>query len=128
MSETSSSLPQLTVYYDGSCPLCQREIGFFKKREEPGKVNWIDICASSDQALGENLTRCDAMARFTVRNADGTLLSGAAAFSEMWKVTPGFKWLGNIAQFRPIQIALDNVYLGFLKIRPSIQKMMVKNQ
>ena len=129
MSEMNDpTKPELTVYYDGGCPLCQREIAFFKKREEPGKVNWIDICSSTDQALGEDLKRCDAMSRFTVRNTDGTLVSGAAAFSEMWRVTPGFKWLGQIAQWRPIQLALETLYLGFLKIRPRIQKMVIKNQ
>jgi len=59
----------------------------------------------------------------TVRKPDGSLLSGASAFVEMWKLTPGFNWLGLIGQFKPIGIALETLYRGFLKIRPGLQRL-----
>jgi len=127
MGNTSVNAPDdtngLTVYFDGDCPLCRREIAFFQKRQAPGRIHWINICDSSEDKLGNDLNHCDAMRRFTVRKPDGSLLSGAPAFVEMWKLTPGFSWLGYIGQNRLIGILLEILYRGFLKIRPRLQRL-----
>ncbi len=127
-SPRSNSLnhASLIVYFDGDCPLCRREIAFFRKREAPGRIHWINICDSSEDGLGANLSRCDAMKRFTVRKSDGSLLSGAPAFVEMWKLTPGFSWLGHLGQYKSIGIILEMLYRGFLKIRPQLQRLFKK--
>ena len=31
----------LTVFYDGACPLCDREISFYKRRRGAEGVRWI---------------------------------------------------------------------------------------
>ena len=67
----------LTVYFDGSCPLCKREIALYRRLPEAVNLAWVDV--SLDQALGPALTCQAAMARFHVRHSDGRLVSGAAA-------------------------------------------------
>lgn len=62
------------------------------------------------------------MGRFHVRRADGRLVSGAAAFAELWKATPGWRWLGHIAALPPFVWIGEGLYRLFLLIRPSIQK------
>jgi hypothetical protein len=42
------------------------------------------------------------MARMHVRRADGTLLSRAAAFAEMWWYMPGFRLLGVVLSIPPL--------------------------
>ncbi len=79
----------LTVYFDGSCPLCAREIAFYRRRCAGDAARWVDVSRESPAALGAGLTRDQALERFHVRRADGTLCSGADAFTELWAEMPG---------------------------------------
>ncbi|NDD03179.1 MAG: DUF393 domain-containing protein, partial [Betaproteobacteria bacterium] len=36
-------MPPLTIYYDGSCPLCRREIAFYKSNPDAAQLVWHDV-------------------------------------------------------------------------------------
>ena len=108
---------QLQVYYDGGCPVCAREIAFYKVRPGTNGFVWVDVNASNPADLGSDLTRERALARMHVRRPDGQLLSGAAAFAEMWRAMPGLKWLGRLLAFPPLGAMAELAYRGFLKAR-----------
>ncbi len=114
---------RLTVWYDGNCPMCQREIAVMRRMDKRGAIDFIDVheagsqdCPISPEAL---LTRFHAM-------EDGKLLSGAAAFAAMWRAIPVLRPFGLIARFRPLLWLLDKLYVRFLKIRPRLQRYFVK--
>jgi len=114
----------LTVYFDGSCPLCRREIGYYQKRRGADTINWVDLTAADENsvcALGEDLTCDEALARFHVRKPDGTLADGAAGFVELWKALPAFKWLGRLVSIPPILWVAERSYDLFLNVRPAMQ-------
>ena len=127
MLECPSS-PDLTVFYDGSCPLCSREIAVYSRRDTAGRIHWADVSSCSPQALPEGLTRQDALARFHVQRADGALISGAGAFAELWMRTPGFRWFGRIARLPIIHGVLDRAYGIFLDSRPVLQKLLSRSR
>ena len=129
MTETplSYSFPDLTVFYDGSCSLCRREIEFYRRRVDSNRTRWADVSACPPEALPEGLTRQDAMARFHVQRADGALISGAGAFAELWAHTPGFRWLGCVARLPIIHGVLDRAYGIFLDWRPVLQKLLSRS-
>jgi len=120
--------PDLTVFYDGSCPLCSREIAVYSRRDTAGRIHWADVSSCSPQALPEGLTRQDALARFHVQRADGALISGAGAFAELWMRTPGFRWFGRIARLPIIHGVLDRAYGIFLDSRPVLQKLLSRSR
>ena len=35
--------PALTIYYDGSCPLCRREIAFYRRLRATMRLDWVDV-------------------------------------------------------------------------------------
>lgn len=113
----------LTVYYDGACPLCRREINFYRRRRGGAAVNWVDVSVAGEASIAPDLTRADAMARFHVRLPDGTMQAGVRGFGELWATLPGFSWLGRIARNRAAQPALEAAYRGFLKLRPALQRL-----
>lgn len=113
---------QLTVYFDGSCPLCRREIGFYKNSAGADQIRWEDISRVLDGQVAGDLSCQQAMARFHVRAADGSLKSGAAAFVELWLSLKNWYWLGWMFAHPPGVWFLEKCYVGFLRIRPAIQR------
>ena len=55
-----------------------------------------------------------------MRKADGTLLSGAAAFIEIWRTLPGWRWLAQVARIPGVPSLLEGAYRLFLPIRPAL--------
>lgn len=125
MSETRDA-PQacaLTVYYDGACPLCRMEIGHYQKQAGAEAIAFVDA-AQAPERLAEDLTRKDALARFHVRDANGALLSGAAAFAQIWRVLPRWRWAARIAALPGVLWVMERAYRGFLPLRPFIARAM----
>ena len=75
-----SQLPKSTVYFDGSCPLCRAEIGYYQRKDQYGAFCFVDI-SEPGGIPPEGITQEHAMKRFHVRASDGRVLSGAAALS-----------------------------------------------
>ncbi len=111
-----STPPRMQVFYDGGCPVCSREIAFYRQRPGADGFDWVDV-QRAEQLLGTGLSREAAMARMHVRLADGTLLSGAAAFAAMWRNMPGLRWLGRWLQVPPFGAIAELGYRIFLLVR-----------
>lgn len=112
------SQAQLTVWFDGACPLCLREIALMRRLDQRGAIDFIDIGAEGaacpiDPAL--------LLQRFHARETDGPLLDGAAAFAAMWRAIPALRPLGHVAKWPPILWLLERAYRGFLRFRPRLQ-------
>mgnify|MGYP001799646213 CR=1 FL=1 len=108
----------LEIYYDGSCPLCRKEIDWYRKRG----TNAIFRDISKAENLPDDLNHEEAMARFHARGHGGQLISGGDAFIAVWAQTPGLTWAAALAQPRPIRWLLERLYRLFLPVRPYIQK------
>ncbi len=114
----SSPAPaRCTVYFDGACPLCRREIDHYQRQAGAEQVAWVDVSRCDAAALGDGLNRADALARLHVRSADGRLVSGAPAFAAIWAQLPAYAWLARLAARRPVVWAMDLVYTAFLRVR-----------
>lgn len=113
-----------TVFYDGSCPLCQAEIGYYENRDSNKRLHLVDVSAP-DLNLPAQLDRNSAMARFHVLSRDGQLLSGAAAFVEVWKQVPGWGLAAKIAALPGVLTGLELAYRAFLLIRPATVRLFM---
>lgn len=115
----ASTGAQCEVFFDGSCPLCRAEIGLY--RTSGSDARFTDI-SDDDVPPPAEISQAQAMKRFHVRRSDGTLVSGAAAFAELWKATPGWRWLGHVAALPPFVWIGEGLYRLFLIVRPAVQK------
>jgi 3-demethoxyubiquinol 3-hydroxylase len=116
--------PAITVFFDGGCPLCRREVGIYQRASVGLPVRWHDV-NQDDVDLPFGLDRQSALARFHVlRHVPKTeLLSGAQAFALLWKHIPGWKWLGAIASVPLVSPLLEIAYRFFLWFRPQLQQL-----
>lgn len=106
-----------TVYFDGGCPVCSREIAMYQRQPGAGAVLWTDVTRCTASELGPGLTRDKALARLHVRLADGRLVSGAQAFTTLWRVLPRWAWLGRLLGTPATLWLLEGGYRGFLWVR-----------
>jgi predicted DCC family thiol-disulfide oxidoreductase YuxK len=111
----------LTIYFDGSCPLCRREIALYQGLIAREALQWIDV--SAGLPLGEGLSCDAAMRRFHVRESGGRLLSGGAAFARLWRALPGWRVLGWCVAWPPLSWLLELTYRAFLPLRPRLQRL-----
>jgi 3-demethoxyubiquinol 3-hydroxylase len=108
----------LTVYFDGACPVCSKEIAYYQRQAGAQACEWIDASRCAEVELGSGLTRDAALGRFHVRHPNGALTSGMGGFAALWKVLPKTAWLGRIASFGPMPFLMDQAYRVFLAVRP----------
>ncbi|WP_322561196.1 demethoxyubiquinone hydroxylase family protein [Rhodoferax sp.] len=108
--------------FDGSCPLCRREIGLYQSLDSLQPVQWLDV--SEVHSGLEPAEQARLLARFHVRQADGRMLSGAAAFVSLWLAMPGWRWLGRFGQLPGVTPVLEWSYVHFLRFRPRLQEWM----
>lgn len=115
----TDSTPDLTIYFDGSCPLCRREISLYQGLPSKQLLQWVDV--STPTALPSGLTCELAMRRFHVRDASGQLYSGAAAFSVLWRCFAVWRVLGWLTAAPPLSWLAEAAYRLFLPVRPRLQ-------
>jgi predicted DCC family thiol-disulfide oxidoreductase YuxK len=117
-----AELSKSTVYFDGSCPLCRAEIGYYRREDQAGLLCFVDVSEGA-AATPEGITQKRAMERFHVRASDGRVLSGAAAFVEVWTRLPKWRWAARAASLPGALAALELGYRMFLPVRPFISRL-----
>lgn len=116
-SSTAHPVERPTVYFDGACPVCTREIALYRRQSGAEGLHWVDAAACDAGTLGSGLTRPQALARLHVRGSNGELVSGAAAFIALWAALPRTAWLARLLDHRPVVWLLERAYRGFLALR-----------
>ena len=124
--DTRRHTPDLTVYYDGSCPLCSLEIDHYKRQSGAEALCFVDASSSAD--LGNDLNRDTALGRFHVRDAKGELLSGARGFVAIWAILPRWRWAAWLAGLPAVTPLLELAYRGFLPMRPWLARVMARRK
>lgn len=114
----------LTVYYDGSCPICGWEIELYAKMRGGERIHWLDITQADDAALGPGLDRENALGKFHVRDVSGQLVSGGAAFVEIWQRLPALHWAARLGRTRGGAWVLERAYRVFLRMLPRLRRWM----
>ena len=82
-------------------------------------ITFHDVAATQDACP---IDRAALLARFHAWE-DGRLLSGAAAFAAMWRAIPWLRPFGLAARNPIILLALERLYLIFLRLRPRLQHL-----
>ena len=112
---------ELVVWYDGSCPLCRREIALMRRLDRRRRIDFVNLDRGAP--AGCPIDRASLLRRFHARE-DGMVLSGAAAFAAMWRQIPALRPLGLLARRRAVLAVLERLYVRFLVVRPRLQRWL----
>ena len=113
----SSDATRPTLYFDGACPVCAKEVALYQKQEGACAIEWVDVARCAEDELGADLSRQDALTRLHFRQTNGELIRGVAAFAALWQSLPRWAWAGRFLAYRPILWLAEPAYLVFLKMR-----------
>ncbi len=106
------------VFFDGGCPVCSREIGWYEHMRGGEVVEWIDISDGGVPAgLPPSTRNEDLMRRFTIARHDGQVVSGGPGFIALWRALGPLRWLGLLADNAVGRTAGEIAYRAFLRIR-----------
>lgn len=99
---------QITMFYDGGCPVCQREVNHYCRRDRARIVRWIDISVPGD--------RLDWLI-----NAAGMLHTGTrGAEKTIRKSDPDFFLESTSINSLPTLLLAKHVHTRFRHRRPAI--------
>lgn len=105
-------MPVLTLFYDGFCPLCVREMAQLRQIDKQGALQLVDIQLAESQALYPQIDFAEARRILLALTADGRLLRGLDSTHAAWSaVGLGYRtaWL----RWPVIRWFADKAYLYF---------------
>jgi predicted DCC family thiol-disulfide oxidoreductase YuxK len=112
----------VTVWFDGGCALCTREISLMRKLDKKRAISFVDITAEGSVCP---INPSELLARFHAQE-NGVMLSGAAAFAAMWRAIPLLRPLGLVARNPFVLSVLERLYIMFLRHRPKLQRLVAR--
>ncbi len=117
-------MADLTVWFDGACPLCTREIAWLRRLDRRRAIAFVDV--SEGQPDNCPVSQDELLARFHVREGQ-RVLSGAAAFAAMYRRIPLLRPIGELARLPLFDRLFETLYKVFLRFRPRLQKWAGSN-
>ncbi len=84
---------QLTLLFDGACPLCKREVSFLQSRDRSKCILFVDIDSSNyNPELFGGISYRQAMGRIHAIKSSGEVLKDVQVFREAYRLV-GLGWV-----------------------------------
>lgn len=103
----------LTVYFDGKCGLCSREITYYKGIAPEGAIDWRDIARDPAPLEALGVSQADALMLLHARAPDGQILVGVDAFTAIWRALPYWRRLAPIVDAPGVRHIANWMYRSF---------------
>ena len=107
----------ITIYYDGKCGLCSREITYYKRIAPSGLFDWADIAHDPAALQVLNISQADALRRLHGVDDAGRLYVGVEAFILIWRQLSYWRVLGLIVNLPVIKQVAGWAYNRFADYR-----------
>jgi predicted DCC family thiol-disulfide oxidoreductase YuxK len=92
----------ITVFYDGKCGLCRREIEHYKRIAHQGIFDWVDITKTPDPFTSRGYVVKEGLKALHVEDGNGRMRIGMAAFGVIWS---GLPWAWPLLSY-PLRVPL----------------------
>ena len=102
-----------TMFYDGGCPICRREVAHYRRLDRAGRIRWVDITREPEALASIGIGYAAAMERLHAIDEQGQVVSGVSAFVTVWRQLPGYRHLARAVQRLGLAPLLDWGYARF---------------
>jgi predicted DCC family thiol-disulfide oxidoreductase YuxK len=118
LSTERYNMPSLvTVYYDGKCGLCRKEISHYKKIATEGQFIWSDIAHDAAPLSELGVSQMDALRRLHATDRNGKLHIGVDAFILIWGQLPTWRPLAILVGLPVVRYIAEMLYNRFVDYR-----------
>jgi len=107
----------ITVFYDGKCSLCSKEINHYRKIAPDGIFKWQDITKSTDELNKEGITLTEGLKLLHAKDNNGEIHVGVDAFILIWTQLKRWRVLAILAGLPMIRQIADMAYRIFANER-----------
>jgi predicted DCC family thiol-disulfide oxidoreductase YuxK len=107
----------ITVFYDGKCSLCSKEINLYRKIALDGTFDWQDITEFADDLKKEGISLSEGLKLLHAKDKKGQLHIGVDAFILIWKQLKRWRILAALIGLPVIRQIANIAYSAFAKWR-----------
>jgi predicted DCC family thiol-disulfide oxidoreductase YuxK len=119
MNNPPDAPARLTVYYDGLCPICRREIDWVRRRDKARALQLVDFAAADFNAGDAGIPEVQLMQEIHAQAADGEVLRGVEVFRQMYSLI-GMGWLLAWTKWPLARPIANTAYRAFAALRPRL--------
>lgn len=113
---------RLTIFYDGTCPLCVNEMDALRKQDKQNRIQFVDIYGKSFKFF-PNIDASKASTVLHALDEDNRLILGLDVTYQAWKLV-GRGWLYAPFRWPGIKLLADWCYIKFANNRYTISKWL----
>lgn len=106
-----------TVFYDGGCPLCKKEISHYMGLDRDCLIVWIDITEQDFVLKSYGISLQQAMAELHAVTDDRVVVKGIDAFLLIWNNLRFYSFLAKLVICLRLNKPLNMVYARFARWR-----------
>ncbi len=101
---------EITVFYDGQCPICINEVNRWQSAPFNCTVHWFDITGQDEFLLRQGIDPGKALLELHLKTSDGKVLTSIDSYSLLLKQLPRWRWLGLLMALPGIKHSLKWIY------------------
>lgn len=106
----------LTVFFDGACPICAREIALMKRMDQQRQLEFNDFSSVAYDTASIDVSSAELGRIIHARWADGRVISGVEVFRAMWEAV-GLGMLARLSRLSLIEPMVLRAYAWFARNR-----------
>lgn len=116
-------VPQLTLFYDGFCPLCVAEMTKLRKLDKHQRLLLVDVQQHNALDPYPQISKQDALTRLHALDQHQAVLTGLDVTHAAWSLV-GRGWLTAPLRWPVVKWVADAVYILFARHRYTISRLL----
>lgn len=116
-----------TLFYDGLCPICRREVAWLHKLDKHRRLGLQDINQVDFQPMAYGKTHAELLATIHGVYPDGRMLQGMAVFRAAYQAA-GWGWLLAPTGWPLLKPGFDGLYWVFAKYRLRLARLVANRE
>jgi predicted DCC family thiol-disulfide oxidoreductase YuxK len=122
---TAESNFNFTMFFDGACPMCSREVRMIRGRDKHNRIRFIDTTSSSFNPQDFGISS-DPNRLIHGMMKDGSIVIGVEVFRQVYKEI-GLGWLLAPTGWPILRPIFDFIYRIFARYRKQIGRLFGRN-